>query len=433
MNRVRDFWRAAGYVACSVVLVLGSRAALSGEILTLDQALGLALDNNPGLNVIQARAQALAALPGQRSALPDPRLSLNAQNLPVDTFSLSQEPMTQLQVGVSQMLPAPGKLALQEQAAELDAAAAEKTVHELRLQLARDVKTVWWNMFYLDRALETVQRNLSLLQQVISVAQSKYEVGQGGQQDVLLSQLEVSKLQLKEVELQGMRSKEQARLNTLLGRPAATQVDLPQTQSQPLPNLSAGDEHLLQTALTQRPSLAAQQNQIDSARSRVDLAKKDIYPDYSLGAVYGFRSGNNPDGSERPDMVSILFGMNLPFFNSARTKHAVDQRTQEWLQQKYQLDDSRNQIAGEIAAALAGYRQAAEQVHLFQDNVLPQARQTVESMLAGYQVNRVDFLSLIRSETSLYEYENQYWKAYSAAHQSLAQLVAAVGKENFYE
>lgn len=433
MTKARDWHKAAGYIACVAALILGWRVPSAEEVLTLEAAVSQALASNPGLSVIQARAQALAALPEQRGSLPEPRLSLNAQNLPVDTFSLSQEAMTQMQVGISQMLPSPGKLALQQHAAQLEAEAADKAVDELRLQLAKDVKTVWWNLFYLHRALDTVEHNESLLQQVISVAQTKYQVGQGAQQDVLLAQLELSKLELEHVRLQGMRRKEEARLNTLLGRAADTTVRLPEPQDSPLPSLSSGEQQLLQMALQQRPRLNAQQNQIDSARARIELAKKDYYPDYNIAAVYGFRSGNNPDGSERPDMASVLFSMNLPIFTSSRQKQAVDQRTNEWLQQKYVFDDSRNQVAGEISTALASYRQAYEQVKLFQDNVLPQARQTVESMLAGYQVNKVDFLSLIRSETSLYEYENQYWKAYSAANQALGELAAAVGKESFHE
>ncbi|KPJ88882.1 MAG: hypothetical protein AMJ53_16280 [Gammaproteobacteria bacterium SG8_11] len=412
---------------------MGWGVSIAEEVLTLEEAVGQALVNNPGLSVIRSRAQALAALPEQRGSFPDPRLSLNAQNLPVDTFSLSQEAMTQMQVGISQVLPFPGKLALQQQTAQLEADAADNAVEELRLQLGKDVKTVWWNIFYLDRALDTVQRNESLLQQVITVAQTKYQVGQGAQQDVLLAQLELSKLELEHVRLQGMRRKEEARLNTLLGRSADTTIRLPEPQDNPLPSLTSSEQEFLQAALQQRPSLSAQQKQIDSAQARINLAKKDYYPDYSIAAVYGFRSGSNPDGSDRPDMASVLFSMNLPIYTSSRQKQAVDQRTNEWLQQKYQLDDSRNQVAGEISTALAGYRQAYDQVRLFQDNVLPQARQTVESMLAGYQVNKVDFLGLIRSETSLYEYENQYWKAFSAANQALAQLAAAVGKESIHE
>ena len=50
-------------------------------------------------------------------------------------------------------------------------------------------------------------------------------------------------------------------------------------------------------------------------------------------------------------------------------------------------------------------------------------------MLAGYQVSEVDFLNLVRSQITLFNYETQYWRSLSAANQALARLHAAVGEE----
>ncbi len=86
-------------------------------------------------------------------------------------------------------------------------------------------------------------------------------------------------------------------------------------------------------------------------------------------------------------------------------------------------------VQAEISAALADYRRASEQVQLSRTGIIPQARQSVASMLSGYQVNKVDFLNLVRAQITLYEYETQYWKSFSEAKQALARLSAAVGEE----
>ncbi len=251
--------RLSDYVIHRALLILGwlvfGVKLATAQTLSLEEALNQALACSPGLQATQTQARALSALPGQRGSPPDQRLSLNAQILPVDTFSPSQEPMTQLQIGISQNLPSPGKLALQEQAAEMEAKATAKTVYEQRLQLARNVKTVLWNMFYLDRTFDVVQRNQSLMKQAISVAQSKYEVDQGNQQDILLAQLELSKLQLKQVNLQDMLNNEQARLNTLLGRDEFMSATLASTQTKLPLVLTRNKTHSLQTVLEQRPQM----------------------------------------------------------------------------------------------------------------------------------------------------------------------------------
>src|SRR3546814_6157485 len=101
-------------------------------------------------------------MPSQAGTLPDPKLNFNALNLPVDTFSRSQEAMTQMQFGVSQSFPFPGTLSLRREAATYEAQAASLSVDEARLRLLRDVKKVWWELAYLDRAMRSEEQTSEL-------------------------------------------------------------------------------------------------------------------------------------------------------------------------------------------------------------------------------------------------------------------------------
>ncbi|VAW89564.1 Heavy metal RND efflux outer membrane protein, CzcC family [hydrothermal vent metagenome] len=417
------------------LLSLAISTAQAAEPLSLDNALTAALSTNPGLAAIEARVEALAEIPDQFEALPDPVLSVNLLNLPLDSFSFTQEGMTQLQVGIVQALPFPGKLALRSQVAQHQVGAAEADVAEWRLQLARDVKTLWWNIFYLDRALEVIARNQVLLKQFVNVAETRYTVGRGLQQDILLAQLELSKLGDSMIRVENRRENEAVRLNVLMNHPAADPVQLPHEVDEQL-RKSSSSEVLLERAKTTRPKLQAQTERMSAARSRIELEKKGYAPNFKVGAMYGLRGGSNPDGSRRSDFGSIVFSMNLPIYTGSKQDRAVDQRNAEWIQQKYQLHDQQNLVASQVQQAITDYRWGGEQTRLFQQEIIPQARQTVDAMLAGYQVGKVDFLSLIRAQTTLYDYETQYWKALSAANQAMARLVAAVGdadEEHIYE
>ncbi len=399
--------------------------------LSLSAAVKVAVADNPGLAAMRARAEALAAIPSQVGTLPDPSLSLNALNLPLDTFSLAQEGMTQVQIGMAQKFPFPGKLGLREDAAGYEAKAAGSEVKESRLWLIRNVRGVWWKLFYIDQALKIINSNKELLRQFVEIAQTKYRVGKGLQQDVLLAQLELSKLLDKYIQLEGMRRNEEARLNALLNWPTDRALVLAHTSVDQLPSLRQ-EAVLHKQAEKIRPLLLAQQSRIHAARSRVDLAKKDYYPDFNLGVAYGFRSGNNLDGSARADMASVRFSMSLPIYTGTRQDKAVDQRNSELLQQNYRLQDAREQVQAQISRAMADYRRASEQVVLFKTGIIPQARQTVDSMLAGYQVNKVDFLNLVRTQITLYNYEIQYWLSFSSAQQALATLESVVGTDAIY-
>ncbi len=398
--------------------------------LSLSKAVKVAVADNPSLAAMRARAKAMAAIPSQVGTLPDPSLSFNALNLPVDTFSAGQEGMTQMQVGIGQAFPFPGKLGLRADAANYEAKAAGSEVDETRLWLIRSVKSSWWRLFYLDKALEIVASNQVLLRQFVEIAQTKYKVGQGLQQDVLLAQLELSKLLEQEVRLKGKRINEDARLNALLNWPTDRILTLAHISDSKLPSLRT-EVALHKEAEAARPLLIAQKSRIHAARSRVDLAKKDYYPDFNLGAAYGFRSGAN-NGIQRADVASLRFTMTLPIYTDTKQDKAMDQRNSELLQQNYRLQDTLQQVREEISRAKADYWRARKLVVLFKGGIIPQARQTVDSMLAGYQVDKVDFLNLVRSQVTLYNYETQYWLSFSSAQQALAALEAAVGSNSIY-
>ncbi|MGZ5577323.1 MAG: TolC family protein, partial [Methylobacter sp.] len=346
-------------------------------------------------------------------------------------FSTRQEDMTQLGVGISQSFPFPGKLGLREQAAAFEAEAATQNVTEVRWRLLSEVKTTWWLIFYLDRALGIIDSNHALLQQFVQIARSKYEVGEGLQQDVLLAQLELSKLLDQQLMLKASRRNAAASLNALLDKPANEEVSLPDKIDSQLPTIKQ-ETQLYQQAEASRAVLEGNRQGINAAQSRLELAKKDVLPDFNLGASYGARD-NTPAGDRRADLLSLNLSMNVPIFAAQKQAKAVDQRTSELMQEKYALQDQWNKVRSQISQGYNDYGRAKDQAVLFETSIVPQARQTVASMLAGYQVNKVDFLNLVRSQITLFEYETQYWKAFTEANQALAQLSSAVGKEEIYE
>lgn len=426
LNIVTKFSYWVGIVA-SVFSLSAFAVMPSRQPLTLNHAVSIALAGNPGLAKLMARAHALAEIPAQQASLPDPVLSLNAINVPTDTFSRSQESMTQMQLGIMFALPFPGKLDLRAQAAEFEASAAKFDIGEMRLILVSNVRSSWWRLFYLDRALSIVQRNQLLLRQLIKIAETKYKTGQGIQSDVLLAQVELSKLLETRIRFKEARQMQAAVMDALLDRPTMTRVNIPTQANEILP--SALDLCRLQRiAENNRPILASRLSMLDAAHSRVSLAKKDYYPDFKLGGVYGMRSGKNINGSARSNLTSIALSMNLPIFTDTKQDSAVAQRQAEVMKEKFSLADSKVRVGREVALALAAYQAGKEQTLLFKTGIIPQARQMNASMFASYQVSKVDFLNLVRAQITLYNYETQYWKALSSSWQAWARLEAAVGR-----
>lgn len=426
----RPFVTRALHLARCIGLGLSLNGAVLADnppALTLEAAVAEALAGNPGLAEIHARADAMATMPSQAGTLPDPTLRFEAQDLPTDSFDLRQDDFTLMEVGLSQELPFPGKLALKKKAAEYEAGAARDSLEEARLRLVRDVKVLWWQIYFREQALEVVAANEIKLRQLVEVAQARYEVGEGLQQDVLLARLEQSKL--RDMELGHIRQhhSEIARLNALLDRPGDIPLRLATPDEAALPEIPSASD-LRDLAEHSRPALARKQKAIDAAQARLALAEKDYLPDFTVDAAYAARQ-DTPTGARRSDFASVGVSMNLPLYAASKQAKAVDQRQSELLQEQYALQDALRKVQADVAVALANFRSAREEETLYRDTILPQARQTVDSMLAAYQVGQVDFLNLIRAQIAVLEYETRYWQAFVQARQALARLVFTAGKE----
>lgn len=430
---------AACAIACLSAGALAQEGAPPSDFgptrgLALAAAVEIALSSNPHYAAMLAQARALEEIPPQAGALPDPTIGLNAMNLPVDSFSLDREPMTQLQVTYMQAIPFPGNRQLLVDAAQHEAAAGFARVDDTALTLSTRVRTTWWRLFQQDRALQIIEQNQALVRDFIEIAQNKYRVGDGLQQDVLLAQLELSRLLERELRMAAMRSQTEAALAGLLDLESGEQITLPQEPDNArLPDVPTQDE-LLQAAVADHPALAADNALVDAARARLDLSEQYTRPNFSVGAGYGYRQGEDPlRGGDRSDFVSFMFNISVPLYAQSKQRRAIEQRNHEVSQRRLMLRHTLGSIQSAIAAHRAEYESAREQVSLLETAIIPQAQQTVTSMLAAYQVNEVDFLNVLNSQITLYNSQINYWDALGTAKAALAELAAAAGTEVLYE
>jgi outer membrane protein TolC len=421
-------------IVCLWSLSGGNDAIAQPDVLELEGAVEIALRDSPELAGLQARAEAMRTMPSQAGALPDPMLSLNAMNLPANSFEVDQEAMTQMQLALSQSFPFPGKRKLRRQAIEYQVGAADSMLAERRSAIVGQVRAAWWRLMNLDRAIRIVQQNKDLMRDFIDIAQTKYRVGNGLQQDVLLAQLELSRLLDRELKLVGGRSVEQAELNALMGQPANRAITLPDSPPNTvLPELPAEATLLAQAAHT-RPLIDVQRDLIEAARTRLDLAEKDRYPDFRLGVGYGFRQGIDPIRmTDRSNLVTVMLSINVPLYAGSKQSRAVEQRSHEVSRQMFEMHDTLREVEATVARNYADYNAARDQVALLETAIIPQAQQTVSSMLAGYQVNEVDFLNVVNTQITLYNAQINYWESLGRAKQALAGLASAIGTEALYE
>ncbi len=392
-----------------------------------EQAVAKALEGNPGLRAVEARYRAAEQAVPQASALPDPRLGFNFLNLPTDTFDLDQEPMTQLQVKVSQAIPFPGKLSLKGKIARLRAEAALLGVEEQRLRLESRVRDAWWRLAAAKAVQGILKEGERLIGQALDVALVKYRVGKGLQQDVLMARLELDRIRDRSTALEGRISLLRTRLAALMGVPGSRCVDVEAPDPPELPGLRP-DHELVELALASNPALKAAEKRVRAAEKGVKLARKGLLPDFNVGAAYGFRQGEDLMGNERTDFATFTFSMSIPLWAGSKQLPAVREKEMERATASAELSDLANRVQGEVAGLAEQYESLRSQVELYRSEILPSAERTAGAMLSAYRVNKVDFLNVIRAELALLNYRMELWNLHARARAVLAELKVKVGE-----
>ena len=416
-----------------LLLSLASPAVWAEEVKLpaeeLPRLIETALTNNPELKSSQARWQMFASKAKQASTLEDPMFMFKLQNMLVrEPFVFNKDPQSARVIGISQQLPFWGKRAIRQEVADLEAESYKWAIDERKLELSRMVKETYYQIWAVDKSLEIVDKNIRVLADFVTIAESKYSVGQGVQQDIYKAGLEKSKMLDMQINLQQQRKSLEANLNYLLYRPGNTQVGTVADFTLPLIPLTP--EQLNQAALETRPQIKSLAILASKGQASHRLAQKEFYPDFNLSFEYMFKDAINTDMITDPgyNMFTLGVTFNLPFQQQKR--HAmIAESTSETTMATEELRGLKNTISYTINDTLAQLNRRKKLVELYKGGIIPQAEQSLESAVISYRVNKVDFLTLLDGRMSLFTYERELNESQAEYMMGLAKLEAAVGTE----
>lgn len=392
---------------------------------SLPDLVAIALENNPELKSSDARWRMYASRAKQASALEDPMLMLKLQNLMVrQPASFDKDPQTAKVIGISQQLPFWGKRAIRQEMAQYEAESYRWAIEERKLELTRMVKEVYYQLWAVDKELAIVDKNLKILSDFVTIAESKYSVGQGVQQDIFKAGLERSKMLDMQINLSQQRKSLEANLNYLLFRPGNTPVG--PINDFTLPQLSLSAERLNGIALEKRPQLKSLASLSSKGEASRRLAQKEFYPDFNLSLEYMFRE----EAMEDPgyDMFTIGVTFNLPFQQEKRRSMLAEAASETGMAAE-ELNALKNSIAYTINDSLSQLDRRRKLLELYQGGIIPQAEQSLESAVINYRVNKVDFLTLLDGRMNLFTYERELYESQAEYMMQMARLEAAVGME----
>lgn len=380
-----------------------------------------AAQNNPDIRSARAAWQAAAQVPSQASTPPDPQVTVQSLSVgsprPLAGFSNSE--FAFLGLGVSQDLPYPGKLKLKGEAARQDSALERDKLEGVRRGVLEQVKEAYLEIAYLQQVLDVLDKNGKVLEEIEKVAEDRYRVGQGTQQDVLKAQLERTKLLREAADQNGAMSRQQALLRKLLNR----SQDSPGVTAGPLAEtpLRLTSDQLMKMARQNSPAVAAGEDTVKRQSLEVEMARKDRYPDFNVQYMW------QHTGSPFRDYYSLSFTARLPVYRKRKLNAELDQSVDELNRARHDYESQAQSAFYDVRNQYIAADTAAQMLKIYREGLLPQALASYQAGLASYQTGRLDFESLLASFLDVLNFDSEYWKTLLEHETALARIEQITG------
>jgi outer membrane protein TolC len=382
------------------------------------------LEKNQDIQSLASKAESLKEEISFAGSLNDPRIGIGLLNLPTDTFRFDQEPMTQKQIFIAQKIPWFGKLDLRSQRAAMKAIRQEAILNAKRLELSRQIASTYYELGFVTSGQKINKRLINMLTQLLRVSETRYAAGQGLQQDVLHAQVEVSKLLDEQITLDKKQRMLEDRINSLLNRESFKPVTPPENLT--FPDLALKEKKLQDRALKMNPWLKVKLAEIDQASIEIELAQKDYWPDMDFKMAYGQRE-EDLNGRNLPDFFSASMVINIPLWQKKRQDKKLEATK---LQHKAALQSYQNMVNGlphKVDAIVTDIRNLQKNYKLIKEALIVQAEQWARSSLTAYEVDKVNFNTMITAQVRLLHFELQSENYLFSLYKKRAELEEVLG------
>jgi outer membrane protein TolC len=259
-----------------------------------------------------------------------------------------------------------------------------------------------------------------LLKQISLVAKRKFEVGTASLQNVIEVEVQKTRLQDKIEALNGEEMALQAQLNGYLLRNDS--VYIPTGEILPVTNQDLKTETLLGLAEKNRPVLKEIKLNESKAGLMEKAARYAFYPNFKVGVQYTQRSYNAVTDMNYPDLLGVMVGVTIPI-NYGGNKTAQVNRAryqQDAYKQQYQF--SLQVLQQHFGAINAQLRSLKKRESLLTTTLLPQAQQSYQAALADYQVNKIDFVNVMKAEDQILKIKTELANIRTSYSKNLSKL-----------
>jgi cobalt-zinc-cadmium efflux system outer membrane protein len=399
----------------SVVLL----ALLATSPMTLAQIEAEALANNPEIQSVARQTRVAESRLGTAASLDDPQFGYRAWSTPIlQPWNLNQ---TQHMFMFTQNLPAKGKRELRYVVASDDVEIQSLLVEAKKREVLGMVHQAFYRLLRTYDQIRIHHEQTELAQRLIEAKRIQYTAGKVPQKDVLQAGVAYSRLAEHLIMFEREADTARAELNALMGRQPDAPLDV--SGGYGIIDKLPSQEDLQTLAFKNRPELLTLEAMRKQGTHKVQLAEKNMSPDYSLSTGYMLM----PSGSMNRNGWIAEFSMTLPWLNRGKHDSEVTQAHEETSAVDAEYQKQRAAISREIRDARIRVESARKVVDLYRDVLKPDLQNVSKAATVAYQTNQSDLTSVLDTQNESLEAEHALFEAISDYEQAIASLERAIG------
>ncbi len=375
-----------------------SAADAAGAPLSIEDAVKLALTDQPILSGREATINAEEQQAVSAAQLPDPKLTAGLKDLPVDrgeAFSVRDDNFTMFSVGISQDFPRGDKRRLKGERKRLEAAMDRLGLDNDRRAIGRDASLAWLDVYESEQALQLTHQLSQESALQVRALENDYRNGRATQANWLAAKVEASLVDDKEQDWQHHVERMRASLSRWIGgeaqRPLAADLS-----SLPPP----ADFPRLAAAVERHPVVAGLQKQIETSDTDVKLARQAYKSDFSVEGYFGYR----PDYA---DFAGVQVSLDLPFFTAKRQDRDLAAALRQSDAAQDRKADALRELHAQATEDYIDWHHARERTASFDSTIIPDAQRRVDAAQAAYASGGGAFDAVLMARRSLLDTQLQ--------------------------
>jgi len=361
--------------------------------LGFDEAQRLAREQAPSLQMQQHLLAGAQAAQPAAATLPDPRLSLGVDNLPLsgpDRLNLDRDFMTMTRIGLMQDVPNRAKREARSAGAGARVERERAMLAVVQLNVQREAGLAWLAVHFAEQRvarLDDLARENRLL---LDTLNARVAAGTAMPVDSTMARQDALMLADRRDELQRDIAKARATLRRWIG----PRADEPLEGAPPSAALDADE---VRAGLHRHAEIAPYQAMQAMARAEVAEMDAEQQGDWGWEVVYSRR------GPQYPDMVSFLVRMDLTWQKAQRQQPLIAAKLKEAQRIEAEREETLRKHAEEVEMQLAELAAMDRMRTRIERETLPLAAERVTLATAAYQSARGDLAAVLAARREAIE------------------------------